>query len=244
VEGLYEQGCLDRGQADHRDVGIAADFMRNCPPFGILPYPEKARVCKHRFCPFCYGRRLIDGFKHIEKALYGTLHYKTPDGRQAKPILPNAMLVGFQIMHFARASQPGEIMPPKTIHKYLPRLLHQAMAKRTAEHHAFNTIAGQVGFRVWCDMTGAVGVERSGILLVQPPRGGDGIKQYVKNHAKLNSRFVFVVQPTKQKLAALYPDIFRYPIELLRCSPEVAAVILSATDKKRLWAKVGTRTSE
>ena len=238
VEGLYEQGCLDRGQEDPRNIGISADFMRNCPPFGILPYP-KGRTCEHRFCPFCYGRRLIEGFKHIETALYGTLHYKTPDGRKVEPLYDDAMLVGFQVLHCA-GKPGGNTMSLKEIREYLPWLLAKAKAKRTAEHRAFNTVAGLVGFRVWCDMTGGVAVERSGVLLVRPSRG-NGIHNYVRKHAKPNTRFVFVPWPNKQKMAALFADIFRYPIELLRCSPEVAAEILSATDGQRLWAKVGSQ---
>lgn len=236
IECLYEQGCLDRGQEDPQDIVIRYRFMRNCPPFGIYPFP-KGRTCEHRLCPFCYGRRLIEGFKHIEMRLYGTLDYKTPDGRKVEPLFNDSMLVGFQVLHYAR-KQKGEIATPREINQYLPRLLDQAMAKRTAESDAFNTVAGQVGFRVWCDMTNGMGVERSGILLVRPSRG-DAIKNYVRKHAKPNTRFVFVGRPTKQKMASLFADIFRYPIELLRCNSEVAAVILSVTEKRRLWARVG-----
>lgn len=238
VEGLLEQGCLDRGQADPRDILIRAMFMRNCPPFGILPYPKDAHVCKHRFCPFCYGRRLIEGFKHIEMALYGTLHYKTPDGQQARPLRNDLMLVGFQVLYVEKYMK-GEVAPPLFIRQMLPNLLAVAGEHRTAEAHAFSTVAGLVGHRVWCNMMGGIGVERSGVLLVRSSRG-DGIRQYIKKHAKYNSRFVFSVWPNKQKMASLFADIFRYPTELLRCNPEYAAVLIESMEKKRLWAKVGS----
>lgn len=230
VEGLLEQGCLTL---------IAANFMRNCPPFAVYPYP-KARDCEHRFCPFCYGRRLIEGFKHIEMALYGTLHYKTPDGKQVRPLRNDLMLVGFQITYVARCKK-GEIAPPETVRRLMvPDLLALAFKKRTAEADAFGTLAGFVGHRVWCNVMGWTAVERSGVLLVRSPRGGHGVQDYCKNHAKSGSRFIFVVRPNKQRMASLFADVFRYPTELLRCNPEYAAALIDGLEKRRLWAKVGS----
>lgn len=81
-------------------------FLRNCPPFGIKPFP-KGHPCEHRLCPFCYGRRLTDGFKHIEKALYGTLHYKGADGKLVNTAtgswLPGTAVKSF-FSPFARSS--------------------------------------------------------------------------------------------------------------------------------------------
>ena len=67
VAALAQFGCLSVVRDTREETKKHIRALRNCPPFGILPYPKGSLVCKHRLCPFCYGRRLIEGFKHIEE---------------------------------------------------------------------------------------------------------------------------------------------------------------------------------
>lgn len=221
--------------------------LRNCPPFGIKPFPADSNPCKHRLCPFCYGRRLIKGFKRIEKALYGTLDYKGADGKLVKPIRKDVMLVGFEIPYVATNKNPHEPMTLEQVQEALnhPDLLIAAYKRRRVEIDAYSSQAGLVGFRHWSDLMGQTGVFRCGVMLAKPTIRG--LKYYTKHHAKIDNykvpaRFIYVAKPNKKMIAKLFAEVFSYPAEWLRCSPAIAALHVDKTWRLKLWNLHGKGT--
>jgi hypothetical protein len=51
---------------------LATQYMRNCPPFGVIT-KSSARCCNVALlCPFCYARRyVLESFLAVERVLYG-----------------------------------------------------------------------------------------------------------------------------------------------------------------------------
>lgn len=204
----------------------ALQYMRNCPPFGVVT-TDRAYACdRGLICPFCYARNYaIKAFKQVEDFLYwdGETHMH-------KPRRVDGTLVAFSISRrFSLHKQPFTAKALLTC--WCPRLRVHINKTRKREVDLGAAVRAMVMHRIEPE-DDCLRVTRSGLMYVKRvlPRS------FLESE---KDRLEVIAQPSKKVLYEVFPHLFRYPESMLKCPPEIAAGILTGMHRFCLFSTYG-----
>jgi hypothetical protein len=225
---------LRRAKWEKATDPLSLQYLRNCPPVGVVT-DRLSRICSERLlCPFCYAREALKTFRKVEAALF--------DGKYLKKecwAVEFKSTVSQKRINALVQSQGAADERMHAIHVVLDKVCEvvQNEKERNAERRAVpQAFGGFVMHRVPYRAGGYPTLSRSGVLFVpkntQPDFG---------SHAKSSGfKYRLHEKVTKGMLTRAFARVFRLDPGWLRSAdPEEVKAYLNAFERVRMMAAFG-----
>ncbi len=188
------------------------NYMRKCPPFGVVTN-VKAKCCRRSaYCPFCYAReRILVPFCRMERILYGSdSHYLGPDKKLLPVLHPDRKIIAYRLVTSGTKNLPRLKSGNMPIHWNAVR--KSIDEYRRQEMDVFEALYGTAQFYVY-PYKGYLQLVRAGVMLAaKAPDPAD-----VRAYNALGGRIRVYDDTNKTSLYDAFSWALRYPKGVLHC---------------------------